>query len=345
MAKIFFDYNPRFSFQTKSLGKLFAFNLLVGTKKELNSRLKKPIDKVDPSEYVRTLISVCCHPESALNEEQHRPKEYSLSMDDVKELGLEELEEFASSYTNLIYHRIKIKGQKYGPEESESYIDYLHRVAVSDQNNMHEQAKRMARLYAKSSFSQKLQSDIHNTIAMGEHLMETINNSGYSSNYNPVSSGAMDVIRHQEERRWAPFKELSKKLDELIKISTETAGFITAMNKTQTDMAEETRVAGEKTTKISKINIFISLIIIGLTAFSIWIGYKSTIANNIAAQRQIELTNKYATEIIIYLKDINGNNKEVITHNENSFEKLIDQQTAILDELKALNTPQKDLPK
>jgi hypothetical protein len=354
--QISLDKEPKFTFKTKTLGELFAFNLLNSIKQELRARLGCSIKKADSTTYVRTLISVCCHTQSSLIDGKYRPSDYSFTLDDTKELSKEELEAFASLYlehNDYLYKEIKAtpKPKRDGTgtiltiepgdiehprNKDESSSNYLYRVSVLNEEKEHKQAKKMMRKLGMTGFSKSLQDQINSTMAMGNQLKNTMRNIGHVRQYDPSTSinQHIELAKHAEETRLRPFRDLSGKLDELIDLSTNTTNFIVEMNETQTTIAAALKNAGEKTTLFAKINIAISILIICLTAFSLWVGYKSVSLSSTVANRQIELTDQYASDIIKNLNEMNGYSKQSTINVETSFEKLIEQQTTLINELK-----------
>jgi hypothetical protein len=58
--------------------------------------------------------------------------------------------------------------------EGEKWVDYLHRLAVIEEKELHEQFKKIAEQFSEmGSFSKKLQDQIKDTFSLGESLKKS----------------------------------------------------------------------------------------------------------------------------------------------------------------------------
>ena len=342
---------PYFSFKTKTLGELFAFHLLHSNKKELRTRLGGSIEKSTPLAYVRTLITISCHTRTSLIDGRYRPSVYSLAAAAANEVTVEELEAFSSLYlehNDYLYtgneiipnpnkdeSEIKLLIKQgsivYPRKDNESNVDYLYRISVAREKEESAQAQEAMKTLGMTSFSSGLQEQIRTTLNMGAMLKDTSISPGHSAQFDRESaSDIFKTMKQQEDARLKPFRALSGKLDELVELSSSTADFMVEMNKTQTTIAAELKASGQTTTWFAKANFVSSILIILLTLVSLWLGYQSFFSNDTVAHRQLE----YANKIVKNLDDINNHSMLSSKHADASLEKLIEQQTAFLRELK-----------
>ena len=92
--------NPRRTevfFDTEKLGRLYIFTLVVGDMEGLYKEVKSA-EKITPAQYVRLLVRYVCHPEGKLEEGKYRPKQPTLSDEDVNLISESEFESFAEKY-------------------------------------------------------------------------------------------------------------------------------------------------------------------------------------------------------------------------------------------------------
>lgn len=180
-------------------------------------------------------------------------------------------------------------------KDDESWIKYLHRLITLECVNIKEIILNISKssLMNVSKFSENIADNILKTFTLGDSLTKKIE--GFQSisdktleklnniNIAPIDSSPqsadfslhnnLERMRELEiKNRLKPFRELGHKLDELINISNQANEFIIDANKTQTLVASGINKSGYQSSKFSKINLFLSCIVILLTIFNIFIG-------------------------------------------------------------------------
>lgn len=224
-----------FQFETASLGELFSFGLAIGHLQELYKRLGKDVEKSSPNDYVRTLISVSCHPKEKLIDGKYRPNNYSLSLEDANRLSDDDLEKFSFLYLekNDSLYRIYLTTKQptensketldsfeyndveYNKKDNESYVEYLHRLSVKKEKR---ETERIKKLYSDAEktvkqfkemtgFSKTLQDQINSTLTMGNALRNSFEHARATVKIEPFPIKTMlpkidsfgDIIRKSDE--------------------------------------------------------------------------------------------------------------------------------------------------
>lgn len=257
---------------------------------ELSSALGKEIDNTDPREFVRALTRFVCFPESSVPEEKLKPENTVLNQDGVEKLSDEDLELIATTYLNAndyLYResitktsddpnggtRLSIeKGEiKYPQLESETKVEYLHRISGLNEVSRQESTLKMANKFRH--FSDKLGKDIRNTLSLGEAFRRTLGTvkpiayeiPALKSNFDDI----VKQVKEKEERQLRPLKDLSEKMDKLVEQSMLASDFMVENNRVQAGIAEELKESGDKAAGFSKDNLFLTKIVIAITIISI----------------------------------------------------------------------------
>jgi hypothetical protein len=365
--------NPRKTevfFDTEKLGRLYIFTLVWGDMEGFYKEVKS-VEKLTPAQYVRLLVKYVCHPEGKLEDGQHRPKQPTLSDEDVNLISDSEFEDFAEKYiTKKHFNRRWVSRPGKGEEgvnsvtvelgevehprsEGEKWVDYLYRLAVIHEKELNEQFRKIAEQFAGiGSFSKKLQEQIKNTFSLGDSLKKSFE--AFNIPRDLISKPHAPPFDLPIMPDIKPFGGLPDKIDKLIDISSQSADFLVEMNKTQIGIADELKSSGEKTAWYSKLNIatgiLIGIIIIGLTILGIYLSNRGPKASD----SQNTVFNKNIERLGNELKSLNENTKAMLGNNKAGFEqliqkdadskganqklllRLIEQQNLIITELKNL---------
>jgi len=354
-------------FDTEKLGRLYIFTVVLADEKGLYKEIGKSIEKVSPLQYIKTLVKYVCHPEEKLEEGKYRPKQATLSNDDISLISESELEDFAEKYitknglnrkwvskpgkseegVNLV--TFELGEVEYPRNEGEKWVDYLHRLAVIEEKRISESFEKIAKQFAGiGSFSKKLQEQIKNTFSLGDSLKKSIES--FSIPPDLISKSYKPPFDFREIPYIKPFGGLPEKIDKLIETSSRSADFLIEANKTQTGIANELKSSGEKTGRYSKLNIISGIIIICLTFLAIYLtssSLKSSDKQNLTLNKNIEAVGNELKSINENIKSMLGNNKAGFEQlmqkeadpkgpNQKLLLKLIEQQNLIITELKNL---------
>jgi hypothetical protein len=318
-----------------AIGMLYIFRMIVGYHIELE-KLGIPLTEYSPDSFARTLSMFICCREANLVEGKFKPKEQTLTKEDVEKLTEEDLENIAKIFiegSDYLYKEnvISLKeregggtelvsekgGIKYPQENGESFVQYLYRLFIIDE------VKRKEHLANLSPFSRGLSESIGKTLSLGESLRKTV--SATNVRVTPAdqlpSLDIHKIMRLDEERRLAPFKALNERLDRLIDSTIQSVDFQVETNKVQTGIASELKSSGNSNVKFSRTNIKLTMIVIVLTAFGILLPY---------------CTNSRDKEVTNLLKDIKTNtaesNNSASSHTK-EFEKKIAAQQQLIQNL------------
>lgn len=299
-----------------SIGKLAIFDITLNEKTKIEDELNNNLQNSNGKEYLTALVKFACHKEKALEQSQSKPPERTLSDEEIKNLDEKDFEQIAKIYienneylnkesiqkTKKDEKGVNVNYTKYGAivlpkKENENYQAYLLRLEIEYNNKISESFKKSFGNIA--SFSKGIQESIRNTISFGEQLNQSLKEAQAIRipKVEPIipKSPMLDMEKltaQIAENRERPFKELAERLDQLINITTESTKFMIEANKLQTRIAEEIKGSSNTSTKLSKINILIALIVLLLSimsfAFSIYTVRISNKSNNVNIERAIK---------------------------------------------------------
>lgn len=302
LKKLKVSNKPVANIQT-SIGELYLFEVrvkeIIGIEKKLGSKL----EELESEEFFRLYLPFFAYmKQDLIGDELERPEEYTLKSEDVNNLSKDELEEIAKLFIEKhksLYKDwtsssskkedgtpvISLKEETVESlikQDNETYIEYVYRLVLERHKKDQERAKKML-----SSFSSGLSNDILKTMGIGDSLkssFDSLNRLGdvaksFSpsfSSFEPVKSPELSIPkidyaemhREQEERRLAPFKDLSSKMDLMIGAEKQTVSFMDDVYKTQVQIANELKTSSDSANENSKLNIKYTRWIIGLTVFS-----------------------------------------------------------------------------
>lgn len=317
-----------------SIGTVHIFSLTVGNQSKLTKELKAPIEKVLPTEYLLKLIPYICYTEESLQEEKYKPDSPVLEQKDIEKLSTQELELIADSFiknnpylykarlnkTKINDHGDKVYYSEQGEiehpqDDDESNTSYLHRLMCINEKNRIELFKKItSNIPNLSNFTSGLSTEIVQNLATGNRLSENLTNLRSFQAPKPSIIESVDwaeIERNKEKRRREPFDELAAKLDSLLDVSVQTSQFIIKTNEIQTDIAGEIKSGSNSADRHSKINLYLTYIVIFLTVvglgYSIWSGLSGV---SFSSEEQKSLDN-YATAI----KDALNNNNKIAKEN------------------------------
>ena len=327
-------------FDTEKLGRLYVFTLVLADEQGLYKEVGKSIEKVSPLQYIKILVKYVCHHEDKLEEGKYRPKQPTLSNDEISLISESELEDFAEKYItkNGLNRKwvskpgkseegvnsvtLELGEVEYPRNEGEKWVDYLHRLAVIGEKRLSESFEKIAKQFAgMEKFSKNLQEQMKNTFSLGDSLKKSIES--FSIPPDLISKSYKPPFDFREIPYIKPFGGLPDKIDKLIETSVRSADFLIEMNKTQTGIANELKSSGEKTAWYSKLNIatgiLIGIIIIGLTILAIYL----TDSGLKASDNQNTIFNKNIEKLGNELKSLNENTKAMLWNNKAGLEQLI----------------------
>lgn len=371
--------NPRKTdvfFDTEKLGRLYIFNLVLGDMEGLYKEIKS-VEKVTPAQYVRLLVKYVCHPEGKLEEGKSRPKQQTLSEEEINLISEREFDDFAEKYITMEgFDRkylskpgnseeagnsvtLELGEVEHARDEGEKWVDYLHRLAVVQEKEFNDQFKKIAEQFAGvGSFSKSVQDQIKETLSLGDNLKKTFDSFRVPNEL--VSKPFGLPLDFPEIPRIKPFGGLPEKMDKLIDASEQTATLLTTMNRTQAGIAGELRSSGDKTAWYSGINVFFGGIIILLTTISIGLPVYLAFWSPKSSGSQDGLIGKSIEAVGNELKVLNENTKTNLGNNKAAFEQmmrkdadsrdanqkalsnLIEQQSLIIAEMKKMREQDRD---
>lgn len=380
MKKIKASTNKPFANIKNSIGDLYLFPIrvkeLIGIEEKLGSKL----EEFASEKFFRLYLPFFAYlKQDLIGEELERPEEYTLRSDDIEKLSKDELEEIAKLFIDehsFLYkelksysskkedgtHKLSLKteiDESLLKQDNESYVDYVHRLVLERQKREREYAKKIF-----SSFSSGLSSDIFKTMAVGESLKSSLDSlksvGDMAKSFNPKVALFESVkpesikfdydfskhIQDQERQRLAPFKDLSSKMDMMIKAEKETVSFMDDVYKTQVQIASELKTSSDSANKNSKLNIKYTKLIIGLTvistfitavsfAYTVWFdnGSELLIKSNEDIKSSIVETNsklEKLTEVLIEQNKIQSEHEKVLQHEiqnlRNNFQKQVEEK-------------------
>lgn len=369
---------PRTSMNT-SLGRLALFTISLGNQSSLSKLLGSPLTKVDPTLYVKNLLAYACYPESTLDSEKHKPDDPVLTLSDVETLSREEIEKLARTYVkynDYLYKGDLNKTSKnsgepenkdngeilYPKKESETWVDYLHRLACLEEERQHERMKAItSAIPTLNSFSNPLKDRIIKNFFLDEIMAK----SAYvpkrvftvkvpSAKTETDSLGWIGAEDDRKEHDVEPQNVIASKLDELFALLIEESR---EANKIQTEIASEIKNQTDQTGTQSKLNIWLTAVVILIAVVGISLdlfSHSSGISFSIEQQSSFE---NYGAKVIESIETVGertievGNSSEdtlnelvrgVQTINDNvvSTNSLLTSATQEISELKQLNTIQ-----
>ena len=172
---------------------------------------------------------------------------------------------------------------EYPKNENETYKQYLLRLSIIKDEELGKGiAKTISSIMPEiKSFSNALGNSIKDTLSWGESLNKTMESirpidrghtvKGIVSQIEatPILSkdDLSDIGRLQEQIRLRPFNEIENRLDQLINTSAQAAEFMIKANEIQTRIAGEIKYSSDETTKYSKRNIFLTVVVIFFRCF------------------------------------------------------------------------------
>lgn len=354
-------YKP-FGCINTTIGELCIFSISAGNEEELYQELYKPINECETTIFMRKFVSYICYPKDSLKEGQNKPNKPLLTDEDILSLTDDDLEAIAKLYienNEYLFKKLAFKKDKndqgltvvspeyseveYPKNENENYTQYLLRLNIEKKEKHKRQAEKM--FSGINSFSNALENSIKNTLSLGNSLKKTVESIRPVSMANimpgPPSSKIADILnleRMKEEMRLRPFNDLAERLDQLINASAQAVEFMIEANQIQTRIAGEIKLSSDGTTKYSKRNILLTVVVILLTAlgiiFSAYTNFKSDRNNQI---NRVEDRNN-VNLLIENLKKINDsiiNNERLKIENE-ALKSLVDKQEKTIAGMKIL---------
>jgi hypothetical protein len=330
-----------------TLGKLYIYSMTVGAQKELTSALGKEIGKSESVEFMREFIKFICYPEHSVGEENLKPEKVVLNQNDAERLSEKDLENIAKEYlaaNDYLYResttkqspddatggtRLSIeKGDiKYPQKEGETNVAYLHRLCGLEEQRREEDAIRFSNKF--KHFSDQLGNDIRQTLSMGETLRGTLGTVKPIAVAIPSYKSAMpdiaELARQKEERQLRPLRDLAVKMDKLIEQYSLSTEFMIQNNRVQTEIAEELKESGDKTSGFSTKNIFLTKIVIAITVVSVLIPIIVFIVSRYDSTEQTRQTNEHVTNITTAISNLSKPEKSPVNIENIRLNKILEE--------------------
>jgi hypothetical protein len=280
------------------IGDLYIFCLRGKEMLEIENQLsksKKSIDDFKEKELLQLYLPYFIHLKKDLvGDDLKRPENYTLTDKAINTLSNKELEDIAKMFLEENDYLTK----NIDREKEKTNIEYFYKVILEEDKIHKETFKKLS-----SVFSPNLSNNILKTIRIGDKLknISTLSKSlSFQRDLIPkvdIEIPKIDIeemVRKKEERRIAPFKELSSKMDDMIEAENKTVSFMDDMYNTQIGMATELKNSSDSANKNSILNIIFTIIIIFLTIISfvypIWFNNDSSkiIETNNSINKRLE---------------------------------------------------------
>jgi hypothetical protein len=313
---------------------------------ELYKQLGKPLKDTEPNDFFKCFVRYICVPKESIKEDKKKPETPILTSNDTDSLTSEDLEEIAKKYVldnQYLYgykEREKIKkidlpNIKYEclKAEDESYVDYLYRLTILEEEKTQETFKKLADSFSGiGNFSSELEKNIKSTLFLGDSLskeLEAFKTPSESTYIQPFESrfsniDVGEIARRSEESRLEPFNKLSERLDSLIESSIKTSEFLIKANKIQTEIASEIKSSSDTTTFFSKWNIALSLLVTTIAGLSLALTVYTIISSNHSDLNYQTKLQHNTTAIVEKLSDVNTNFTEQQKTGQQLISRLID---------------------
>jgi len=363
-----------------SIGDLYLFEVRIKDTIGIEENLGSKFEELESEKFFRRYLPFFAYlKQDLIGDELERPEEYTLKGEDVDKLSKDELEEIAklfiekhpSFYKDWKSSHSKKEDGTYvislkeeidessSKQDNETYIEYVYRLVLERYKKDQERAKKML-----SSFSSRLSQDILKTMGIGESLKSSLDSlksvGDMAKSFNPKVALFESVkpesikfdydfskhIQDQERQRLAPFKDLSSKMDMMIKAEKETVSFMDDVYKTQVQIASELKTSSDSANENSKLNIKYTKLIICLTvistfitavsfAYTVWFdnGSELLIKSNENIKSSIVETNsklEKLTEVLIEQNKMQSEHEKVLQHEiqnlRNNFQKQVEQK-------------------
>jgi len=346
------EQEPFGSFES-SIGLLFCFSTSMKDQSLLAEELTEKLEDAAPEDFVRALARLVCFPKEALKDEKLKPDDPVLQEADVQRLTREDLETFAKLYVENNPYLFKKREQKrkknaegqtvvtpyLGEVEhpqlnDESYASYLHRLTVIEHDRRREQLLKLSKSF--SSFSGGVAENLRKTLSHGdslkrvlEHMRPEISRPDFTHGPKLPDYDWAEMQRNAEAVRRAPFDELAERLDQLIDSSVESSRFMIESNQIQAQVAEEIKRSGDSASTFSKLNLWLSGLIIILTLC----GLAITAYSLHQSLRQSEHSQEFSREA---LKNLNGsltNLSDSISRGDAQSKSVLSEQLGVLRNL------------
>lgn len=309
------------------IGNLAVFWSTLRDRINVEKELGTDFEKIDSEKYIKTLIKFICHKEETLKNTD-KPKEVSLTESEIEKLSNEDIEAIAKNYINsseyLFRKRIsdskktkkgdniissKLGDIEFPRKENETYVDYLFRLEI-EQNKKIKQAFKNS-FGEISSFSKSIQDSIRATATLGENVRNSINAIQFPkiSNIESVipKNSKVDlssISKPTSDMGQQPMRVVSTGIDELIEINAKSLEFLTETNKTQTLIANEIKASSTTSSKLTRWNIVISIVVLLISLSALIISIRSN--------KQTDTNNSsYVKTIVNSIEKINKNTEDI----------------------------------
>ena len=276
-----------------SIGELCCFPLSIKDLSMLDQALPGGLKDSALEDFVRAFMQLVCFPEDSLKGDKFKPDKSVLKQADVQRLTASDLESFAQIYVEnnpCFCNKQEPKLAKdsegnavktsYESEvecpraDGESCVSYLHRLTVVERSKRMDHLKNISKSFG--NFSGGLAESLRKNLSHGEELKRTLgqlrpelSELGYSTGPKQPDYNLGEMQRNAEAIRRAPFDDLAERLDQLIDSSVEYSRFVIESNQIQAQVADEIKKSGDVSSTYSKVNLWLSGVVIIITAFGL----------------------------------------------------------------------------
>lgn len=316
-----------------NIGTLAVFPMTVASHNNLMKEFGEHLENADSEEFSRYLIGLVCHKELSLSKDRSRPKEKTITDENISKLSKSDLESFAKCFIKhnkqLTHERTSSKRVKddnadqnsgsAAPQhqqlEKESYVDYLYRLEklYAEEESKRRNEMKMHLSGITSSFSFDTQRKLASEAIMGAQLANQL--AQQHSHINPIfaepppessiSQTLEDISRHRQERVERPFREMSERLDNMNNNLVDIGEYNLQFADTQKSILFELQESGQKNQIATEDNKRLTWLVIVITFVLGAIQIASAIFGNLSSSSgQQELletnlsTNQFTEELV-----------------------------------------------
>lgn len=341
------------------IGNIAIFWSTLRDRDNIKKELGSDFEKGGSETYIKTLIKYICHKEESLINKD-KPKEITLTESEINRLSSDDIETIAKTYIHskkYLFREFisdsketkegddlissKLGDVEFPRNEGETYVDYLFRLEI-------EQNKKIKRAFENSfgkisSFSKSIQDSIRATASLGESFKNAVNaiqipklpkNEPKFPKYSNLDESSISKQILDLEQQ--PMEVVSPGLDELIEINTKSLEFLTETNRTQTLIANEIKASSIASSKLTKWNIAISIVLLLISSCALYISGQSNKQINIDNSNHVKTIVNSLYKINKNIEDISYNTglkKNEIMYLTSQIDSLKNENQKLIDEL------------
>lgn len=338
-----------------TIGELEIFPINIGDHIDLNKDLGGPLKNCESLDFIRHFIHYTCFLTDTDKDGKSISSDKRLSFEDILKLTEIELDKIAELYIkgneylfkkqNLIKKNIDGREMvvvepgdlKYQKKDGENNKEYLLRLFINEEDELRTSFEKA--FDGINSFSKGLSDQIKKTLDYGEILKRSTDFTRLQSKdfFEPINIAKPDIGLSPQEHF---LSKIVLMLNKLFGVSDESKHFLIESNENQMKIAGEIKKSSDNATELSKINIWLTGIVIIISAisiiFSAYIYWRTTVDSKV----QRDLNQKNVKNIVNELSKLNQNRidtndlrikkledeitklKEIIEHQKSNYTKL-----------------------